>query len=369
MKNIILKGRNLNSNIHISEGLFARAGEICLKDRSINNVCIMTDSNVSPLYLNDLENSFPEDMNIISLNIPAGEEYKHHLTVEEIYKVLADSNFDRSGMIIALGGGVIGDMAGFVAATFLRGVKYFVQIPTTLLAQVDSSIGGKCGVDLPQGKNMVGVFRQPDEIIIDVKLLKTLEKREFACGMAEILKYGLVKDETIIADLEGNDHYSYLMENKNINLLEDLVCKCINIKKIIVEEDEFDMGERKLLNFGHTIGHSIEKLGGYTAFRHGEAVALGIIGAIKLGMQLKKTNPKILNRIKLLLEKLSLPITNPYNYEEIYSGILSDKKIEKEEIVIPYITDIGEASIMKISMEDFYKNLKICFTKEESIDE
>jgi len=253
MKTLKLNGKQNTSVIVIKKGGMEEIAEFCRliinEDKAPSRICVITDSNASGLYLDDLEKGLGRlDLPLLRHIIPAGEEYKNLDTVSRIYDTLAENRFGRDDMIVALGGGVTGDVAGFAAATFLRGIRYLVQIPTTLLAQVDSSVGGKTGVDLPQGKNLIGAFRQPDLVLIDPQLLDSLPERVLRDGMAEVIKYGCIQDPEILDIVEGGSAKSRM---------EELIERCAGIKIKVVEEDETEEGLRRILNFGHTIGHSL----------------------------------------------------------------------------------------------------------------
>ena len=240
-------GANGVSEIHIETGLLDRAGAVILETFSPNRVHIVSDSTVAPLYLEKLEKQF--SLPVTHTVIPAGEEHKQLSTVEGIYHDLLAAGMTRKDLIIALGGGVVGDITGFAAATFLRGVS-LCQIPTTLLAQVDSSVGGKTGVDLPEGKNLVGAFYQPRLVLIDPNVLASLPDSTFADGMAEVVKYGYISNKEILTMVSQPDYKANI---------ESIIYECVKIKRDVVAIDEHDTGLRMILNFGHTIGHAAEK--------------------------------------------------------------------------------------------------------------
>ena len=244
---LTLKGTNGVSEIHIESGLLAHAASVIGETFSPSRIHIVSDSTVAPLYLEQLEQQFT--LPVTHTVIPAGEEHKRLSTVEGIYHDLLANGMTRKDLIIALGGGVVGDITGFAAATFLRGVS-LCQIPTTLLAQVDSSVGGKTGVDMPEGKNLVGAFYQPRLVLIDPAVLATLPDQTFADGMAEVVKYGYISNREILDMVSAPDY------KKNI---ERIICECVRIKRDVVTIDEHDTGLRMILNFGHTIGHAAEK--------------------------------------------------------------------------------------------------------------
>ena len=354
MKIFKLVGKQNTSSIIIEKGILKEADEFCRTkstDTAPSKICIVTDSNVAKLYLELLEEklgglSIPLYRHII----PAGEEYKTLKTVSDIYDTLSDNQFGRDDMIIALGGGVTGDIAGFAAATYLRGMRHLIQIPTTLLAQVDSSVGGKTGVDLPQGKNLVGAFRQPDMVLIDPEVLDTLPEDVFRAGMAEVIKYGCIWDPAIL-DLVSADDY----KNKMIKLIE----RCVAIKIKVVEEDEREEGLRRILNFGHTVGHGAERLGNYTELSHGEAVAIGMAAAVKMGSSIGVTKDGCHERLLAALRKFSLPIGLPYPAEAVFEAMLSDKKKQGDGIHFIFIEDFGKTLVKKVPLTELKQMMKV----------
>ncbi|WP_051280119.1 3-dehydroquinate synthase [Anaerovorax odorimutans] len=353
MKELILHGSKIESHILIEKGILSKVPDIVLpkeKEEEIK-ICIITDTNVKDLYLNEIKESFKKRGIIVSCHIiEAGEEYKTLDTVSDIYNTLVSNGIDRNDMIIALGGGVVGDIAGFAAATYLRGIKNLVQIPTTLLAQVDSSVGGKCGVDLLQGKNLVGAFRQPNQVIIDVNVLDSLTEDIYAAGIAEIIKYGCIWDSSILDEVSKAD----FKEN-----IEDTVIKCVDIKRKVVEEDETETGLRRILNFGHTIGHGAEKLGNYKDLSHGEAVSVGIVAALKMGEKMGITVLGATERIGKILQQYELPITLNYNIEDVYKTVLSDKKKKGNSIAFIYMKDYGKAEIVMTPIDELKEIMKV----------
>ena len=314
-----------------------------LKDHfSSKRIAIITDHNVRKLYgeglLKDISDTGFE-AKIISIR--PGEESKNLNTLEKVYGQLSAFGITRGDLIITMGGGVTGDLGGFAAATYLRGVPY-IQIPTSLLAQVDSSIGGKVAVDLPWGKNLVGSFYHPEAVFIDPQVLSTLDKRFFSDGIAEVIKYGCIMDETIINSLMN-------LKGLEDESMDSLIYKCCGIKKILVEKDERDFGERMLLNFGHTLGHGVEKYYDYKRFTHGEAVAIGMAHITRNTEILGITEPGTVKRLEEVLEKFELPSTTPdMEMEKVYDAINLDKKNSSGFISIIVITKIGNGIIKKI---------------------
>ena len=310
-----LKSKRGDSRIIAGTGLLARAGDtIAANCANVRRVFIAADENAAKLHLPTLQASFDAaKIHHSSCIIPAGEESKSLTGLSRLWEEFNKAGITRSDLIVAFGGGVTGDLTGFAAATWLRGVP-IVQIPTTLLAMVDSSIGGKTAIDLPSGKNLAGAFHQPDLVLIDPALLSTLPANRFAEGMAEVIKYGCIMDAQLFAQLEtlGNELQSAATipsANSSNSTLESIICRCAQIKAEVVSRDEFDTGERMLLNFGHTFGHALEKVLGYGAISHGEAVAIGMVAAAKTGEKLSLTPAGTAKQIASLLKLFSLPTT------------------------------------------------------------
>lgn len=264
-----------------------------------------------------------------------------------LYDFLADQQFTRSDAVIALGGGVVGDLASFVASTYMRGIA-FVQIPTSLLAQVDSSIGGKTAVNSSMAKNMIGTFAQPDGVLIDPETLNTLPELRVREGIAEIIKCGAISDASLWQDLEKLTGIQDLLDHS-----EAIILKALQVKKTVVEEDEFDNGSRLLLNFGHTIGHAIENTAGYGKISHGEAVAIGMVKISQTAEEKNLSPAGITNKIMAMNQKYQLPIEyQPWNAEEFYSAITHDKKARGNSLNIILLEDIGKAYIQKIKLTE-----------------
>ena len=275
--------------------------------------------------------------------IPAGEEHKRLSTVEGIYHDLLANGMTRKDLIIALGGGVVGDITGFAAATFLRGVS-LCQIPTTLLAQVDSSVGGKTGVDLPEGKNLVGAFYQPRLVLIDPNVLASLPDSTFADGMAEVVKYGYISNREILTMVSQPDYKSNI---------ENIIYECVKIKRDVVAIDEHDTGLRMILNFGHTIGHAAEKLGNYTDLTHGQAVAIGMVAAMRLSALLG--NEDLAAPLIDILKHIGLPTELNYDREAIFNALLSDKKKFGATVNFILVRETGRAEITPIAAEKLHE--------------
>ena len=332
-------------SLKIGSGLFSDDNAYSmLKNRK---AVIVTDSNVAPLYgeglLARLEN-LGIDAGIYV--IPAGESSKCHNELIKIYNYLAAENITRNDFIVALGGGVTGDLAGFAASTYLRGIN-LLQIPTSLLAMVDSSIGGKVAVNLPAGKNLVGSFYQPEEVIIDPVLLGTLPDRHFADGMAEVVKYGCIRDSELFLMLENLENREEVMKN-----IEDIIFRCCTVKKDIVEQDEKEKSLRMILNFGHTFGHAIEKCFSYETYTHGEAVSMGTVFISELSYKLGCCKKDAADRIRALLGKFSLPVDFPkLNAGEVFDAVIKDKKARTDIVNLGLIEDIGKVRTEPFSRE------------------
>lgn len=305
-------------------------------------VCIITDSHVDKIYGDDLKNLLTDKCKKVNLYaFPAGEESKNLDTVKKVYEYLILEQFDRKDLLIALGGGVVGDLTGFVAATYLRGID-FVQIPTTLLAQADSSIGGKTGVDFDGYKNMVGAFNMPKLVYMNISALTTLDGRQFFSGFAEIMKHGLIKDSEFYVWLINN---MYEICERDLNVLQEMVMRSCNVKKNVVEKDPTEKGERALLNFGHTIGHAIEKAKNFELY-HGECVALGAVAAAYISWKKGMLSMEEYYEVRDMFVPFYLPITvDNINPEEIVALTKSDKKMEAGKIKFVLLKRIGKAVI------------------------
>jgi 3-dehydroquinate synthase len=304
---------------------------------------IITDANVAPLYLRNVSKQISQaGCKVHEIVIPAGESSKSLAKAEEIYHHFSEYNVTRSDLVVALGGGVVGDLAGFCASTYLRGVD-FIQVPTTLLAQVDSSVGGKVGVNLSKGKNLVGSFYQPQAVIVDPSVIKTLPKRNFNEGMAEVIKYGCIFDEGLFSRIYHDDG------SRAAGNLDEIIHRCCSIKKEVTEKDEREGGLRKILNFGHTLGHVLEAYFNYQKYSHGEAVAIGMyhitVKSEKKGISQIGTAEKIKN----ILIKNDLPYTMPYLEQDKVEEILfRDKKFSGDKITLVLLKEIGEAVLVKM---------------------
>ncbi len=305
-------------------------------------LCIITDSNVGRLYAQQVVLQLKRHCREISVfTFTAGEASKNLETVQDIYRFLISHKLDRKDMLLALGGGVVGDLTGYAAATYLRGID-FVQIPTTLLSQVDSSIGGKTGVDFDQYKNMVGAFHMPRLVYMNLSVLKDLDKRQYACGMAEILKHGLIRSAGYYEWLIG--HFAQI-NDRDMDIIEEMIYESCLVKKNIVERDPLEKGDRALLNFGHTIGHALEKYKNFTML-HGECVALGCIAAAFISWKRELLQAEEYYEIRDMFVPFCLPITIDHvNAREVLAFTKSDKKMEHGTIKFILLEEIGKAVI------------------------
>ena len=330
-------------DIYIEKGVIDSAGEYAKKLSTAHKVTIITDSNVAPLYQWRVINSLSAAGFTVHTHVfKAGEESKHLGTIAEMYKALADFGMTRKDLIVALGGGVCGDMAGFAAATYLRGID-FMQIPTSLLAQVDSSVGGKTGVDLPQGKNLVGAFHQPVAVLIDPDTLLTLPDQFIIDGMGEVIKYGCIKDAAF---------FDFLEQENALQHLEEVIETCVSIKRDVVSRDEREAGERMLLNFGHTLGHAIEKLRDFKGITHGMAVAVGMVMMTRAGEAQGITEAGTTARVEALCKKYLLPVKESFSAEELAKAAQSDKKTAGGGISLVLLHTIGDSFTKKLPLEE-----------------
>lgn len=327
--------------IYIAPGILADGG-MWQKYITGSQVCIVSNDTIAPLYLASLKQQL-FGKKVCEVILPDGEAFKTLAVLEKIFDTLLQENHNRSTTLIALGGGVVGDMCGFAAACYQRGVQ-FIQIPTTLLSMVDSSVGGKTGVNHPLGKNMIGAFHQPNCVLADLDLLKTLPDREFSAGMAEVIKYGLICDAEFFSWLE--QHIGALMA-RDVELLSEAVYRsCVN-KAAVVAEDEREGGRRAILNLGHTFGHAIETAEGYGNWLHGEAVGAGTALALALSVKLGWLSADIEARGIALLAQAGLPIAPPsnMNVDQFLQLMGRDKKVLDGQLRLILLTGLGEAVV------------------------
>ena len=353
MRNVHVDLGSKSYDIEIARGILPFLGaKIKTMLPKVEKAAIITDSNVGPLYASVLKKSLEkEGIAVVTLTFKAGEESKNLQTLGTLYDGLAEAGLTRSDAVIALGGGVTGDMGGLAAATFLRGVA-FIQIPTSLLATVDSSVGGKVAVDLKSGKNLVGAFYQPKAVYIDSDLLKTLPVRYLHDGLAEVIKYGCIRDKDLFVMLEKIQNEGELLEH-----VDEIIETCCNIKARIVEQDEFDTGERMLLNFGHTLGHAVEKTFYYDRYSHGEGVGIGMVLLTRQSEKLGLTEQGTADRIAALLQKFKLPVEVQMQKADFLNAIALDKKKWGSRLTLVMLKKIGESFLQKVEFGEMERYL------------
>lgn len=325
--------------IRIGRSIGDRMILLIAKNHKASRYVIITDTHVNGLYGRKLQNAMSEaGQNVSIIEIPAGESAKNMETVMDTARSLLALDADRGTVLIALGGGVVGDLTGFVASVYMRSIPY-IQVPTTLVGQVDSSIGGKTAVDLPQGKNLLGTFHQPCAVFVDLEFLETLPQKEYENGLAEIIKYGIIEDDKMFALLEENMD---AIQSRDPAYLLKIIETCCRIKKSIVEIDEREQGLRRILNFGHTVGHALEAVSGY-ALSHGEGVALGMIAAARLSAKMHYLADDELKRIESVIAKAGLPTKIPPAFapQAVIGRLKTDKKKKDGVIHFVLIKKIG----------------------------
>ncbi len=357
MQKIDVQSKHGKYPILIEEGIFKQAGNWIRRWMPSSQLAIITDTNVGELYLEQLQADLKQaGLGFVdAFIIKAGEESKNLQTIETIYHWLLEKGHDRSSGIIALGGGVVGDMSGFVASTFMRGIP-FVQVPTSLLAQVDSSVGGKVGVNVREGKNLIGSFYAPKGVIIDPSVLMSLPMRQFRNGIAEVVKTGAILDANLL---------------KQVALLRDeaelrpawgkVIARCCELKAMVVSQDEEEHGLRKILNFGHSFGHGIEQYTEYKKYAHGEAVAIGMILAAQIGQELGITESGVEEELTALLTQFHLPVQSiPIPTEEWLAAMKKDKKKSRGLLHLVAVKAMGQAVVRPVKygiIEDFLKGV------------
>ena len=343
MKTLYVNLGSRSYPIHIGSGILSRR-EFYKPHLKGGRAFVITNETVAPLYLNALEQTLAELGEVNTCILPDGEQYKTLDTVSEVLDQMLGVPCARDSVVFALGGGVVGDIAGFCAACYQRGIA-FVQIPTTLLAQVDSSVGGKTGVNHPQGKNMIGAFHQPQAVIADIDTLQTLSDREMRAGTAEVIKYGAIRDEPFFGWLESN--VTRLLERHPESVIHAVLNSCRN-KSEVVAADEHETGIRAILNFGHTFGHAMEAALEYKEWLHGEAVAAGMVMAAEFSNRLGLLERHDADRIEALIEKAGLPTAPPpsLNAQILLKHMAVDKKIQAGVIRLIVLRGLGGASIL-----------------------
>jgi 3-dehydroquinate synthase len=329
-------------DIQIGPGLLRRLGRECARLRLGRRCAVITDANVGPRFAKATARSLAKaGFEPVLITVPAGEKAKSLQSVQRCYDLLARHRLERKSFIVALGGGVVGDLAGFVAATYLRGIP-FVQVPTTLLAQVDSSVGGKVGVNLKAGKNLVGAFHQPKLVLCDLDTLRTLPGRDYRSGLAEVIKYGIIYDAPFFARLERD---MPRLRRRDRAALAGVIARCCEIKAEVVGQDETDVGLRAILNFGHTVGHALEAISGYGKYLHGEAISIGQVAAARLSSSTLGLPQRDADRIAELLRKAGLPTTVPLTASQearLFAAMKLDKKVSGGEVKFVLARRIGK---------------------------
>ncbi len=344
---IITVNASQKYDVIIGTGLLENCGEYFKKVTKAEKIALISDDNVSGIYSERVTASLKQSgFEVCLFTFPHGEASKCSDTLNRIYGFLAENHFTRTDCIAALGGGVTGDMAGYASATYLRGMD-FIQLATSLLAQVDSSVGGKTAIDIPEGKNLVGAFKQPKLVLCDTDALRTLPRDFLIDGMGEVVKYAMIKSAPLFYILSANDIDSIW------NVMDEVIAKCVSIKRDVVEADEFDKGERMLLNFGHTLGHSIEQYYNYTGISHGRAVAKGMEMVTELSEKRELCRNGLTNDLMTLLKKYCLDITVEPKASQLGNACLNDKKREGGSINIIICSDIGKSSAVKMTVGDF----------------
>jgi 3-dehydroquinate synthase len=342
MKKLTVNAGN-GYDILIEKGIISNVGEYIKPLTNAKKICLISDTNVYPIYGGNVKSSLEnQGYQVFDYIFEAGESSKKTSTVVSMVEFMAQNELTRNDLVVALGGGVCGDMAGFAAAIYLRGID-FVQIPTSLLAQVDSSVGGKTAVDLPQGKNLCGAFHQPILVLIDPNTIDTLEPHFFSDGLAEAIKMGCIKSASLFEKIDNQDAH---------DIIDEIIYECDVLKAGVVERDEKEHGERALLNFGHTGGHAIERLHNFTTISHGEAVGIGMVLISKAGEQNGITEKGTADRIAKVLTKYNLKVEDTHELSDIVSAMNSDKKRTGTSINFTLIHSIGDSYNEKIKYED-----------------
>ena len=364
----VLYNRKPCYDIVITKGFDELINELTPFEVTDKKLCIVTDSQVGPIYANQLEQVLaPLCSKVCIFTIPAGESNKTLDTVRDIYEYLINEKFSRKDILVALGGGVVGDITGYTAATYLRGIN-FIQVPTTLLSQNDSSIGGKTGVDFNGYKNMVGAFKMPILVYMNLETLNTLDDRQYFSGFAEVMKHGLIKDANFYTWLIDN---MYEICERDLNVLEEMVVRSCSIKKAVVEKDPTEQGDRALLNFGHTIGHAIEKYKNFE-LTHGECISLGAVAAAYISWKRDMIGMEDFYEIRDMYVPFYLPISiDNINPEEILELTKSDKKAQSGKIKFILLNKIGKAVIDdSVTDDEILAAIKeIYFDEEEEMRE
>lgn len=340
-------------DIVIEPGAIASLGERC-RAVGLDGLCaVISNPTVAALYGGAVQQSLESaGYGVAHIEIPDGEEYKNSTTLNQLYDALLAAGVDRTSFVVALGGGVVGDVAGYAAATWMRGIP-FVQVPTTLLAQVDSSVGGKTGIDHPKGKNLIGAFYQPRLVVIDVETLSTLDQRQFRAGLAEVIKYGVVIDPLFFEFIESNRVEILAMDPE---VLIKVIHRSCQLKAEVVELDEKEAGLRAILNYGHTLGHAFESLSGYRDLVHGEAVAIGMMLAARVSAGEGLCSKEETLRISALITKCGLPVEIPhYERQQLLDAVAADKKSKSGNITFICNKGIGMYAMLHHTPEELLR--------------
>lgn len=347
MSVVKVKTSNKKYDVIIEQGMFSKIAREIRKIYSGKRLFLVTDENIASIYEKDLLTQLEkEEFFVVPYIIKPGESSKALSYYEEICEYFVEQEITSADLIVAFGGGVVGDLTGFVAATLKRGISY-IQIPTSVIAQVDSSVGGKIGLNLKNGKNFIGAFYHPKRVLIDPQLLNTLQEKYQRDGMAEIIKYALIKDHDLFLALE------MIAENRWIDQMEEISRRCLQIKADLVQKDERDRGDRMLLNFGHTLGHAVETEANYERYSHGEAVAIGMSVITERSEKMGFTRPGTHDRIVSILKKYRLPYqVKDMNREGLLQKMYLDKKVSGDFIHLVLLRSIGEGFIHKIDREE-----------------
>lgn len=325
--------------IYIEKGILNQADKYIKEIYQGNKIMIISDDQVYSHYGDLLTEVLEKEYIVEHVIVEHGEQSKRFDILPSLYKSLLDFKLTRTDLIVALGGGVIGDLAGFVASTYLRGVK-LVEIPTSLLAQVDSSVGGKVAVDLPEGKNLIGAFYHPKMVLIDPNTLKTLPERFINDGMGEVIKYGCIKDKSLFEQLNNYQNFEELYQD-----IDEIIYRCVDIKRIVVERDQFDFGDRLLLNFGHTLAHAIEQYYHYEKYSHGEAVAIGMVQLTKIAEENNLSPVGTSDIIKKICVKYNLPVVSNLKTADLLNAISLDKKNINKKLSLVLLKEIGNSYV------------------------
>jgi len=332
-------------DIEIGAGNLDRTGAFLAARARVTHAAVITDAHVERPHAHQVAQSIAEqDVEVDLVVVEPGETSKSIDTAATLWEKLLQLGADRKSVVVAVGGGVVGDLAGFVAATYARGIRFF-QVPTSLLAQVDSSVGGKVGINLPEAKNMVGAFLQPLGVLIDTATLDTLDAREYRAGLGEVVKYGVIMDAALFAYLEA---HAERLARRDHDVLRRVIARCCRLKADVVEADEREeSGRRAILNYGHTFGHAFETLGGYGAILHGEAVAVGMLCASRLAERLRRIGPDVTERQSRLLAALGLPVdVPPLDPDRVLRAMMHDKKVEHGRLRFVLPSRLGEVDLV-----------------------